>query len=290
MKRIIAALLVAGMLSLLAPAFAEDISLPGDCIALNEDERAQVDLNGDGAAETGSWAMCPGEYDAYLVLTVEPAGGAPASYWTDILYGGRVYIRDMDGDGLSEILLSGDVMSDDYFTWCLQFRNGALLEVLFPDSNRGENGSGYFTEGYGLITGITEDVIELTGSQDALGTWMASRRVRLDSPGRFEFCDNDMWERPARAFDDEASLWEYAALTVKSPIAYTGAHGCASGTLEPGDRIVVYATDKQSEALFFTPDDITGILSISVNDGQGWGWLVNGVPEEDCFEYIPYAD
>lgn len=288
MKRIFATLLALAMLAAFTPALAEDISLPGDCIAPDENVRVSVDLNGDGMTETVSWAMTPGDYDPCITLTVEPDDGEPATYRTGLL-SGKVCILDLDGDGLMEILLTGDVMSDDYYTWCLQYRDGALCEALFPDSSRGANGDGWSAEGYGLITGISEQAIELTGHQDVLGTWMASRRLRLDASGRFEFCDDGLWERPAKVLDDAASLWEHAALTVKSPIAYTGDHGCVSGTLSPGDSVVICATDKQSEARFFTPDGITGTLSIAPHAGQSWGWLVNGVPEEDCFERLPYG-
>lgn len=290
MKRMFFLVLALCVLASGLAVVAEDLSLPANCVALEENAPVQLDLDGDGTAETVSWAMSPRDYDTYIALTVEPAAGAPATYATAIMYG-QVYVQDLDGDGIMEILLTGDVMSDDYYTWCLQYRNGALFEVLFPDSERGANSDGYYTTGYGLITGISEyGVLDLTGSQDVLGTWMATRRVRLDSPGRFEFCDNQMWERSLAFHDDEADLWEYGALTVKSPVPYVGDHGCDSGVLNPGDRIVVYATDKVSEALFYTQDGITGILSISNNDGQGWGKLVGGVPEEDCFEYVPYAD
>ena len=290
MKRMFVLALALCVLASCLAALAEGLSLPANCIAPEENARVQLDLDGDGTAEAVSWAMLPGEYDTYLTLTVEPVGGASTTYWTDLLYG-QVYIQDLDGDGRMEILLSGDVMSDDYYTWCLQYRDGALFEVLFPDSNRGRSGDGYFKYGYGQITGITEyGIVDLTGSQDVLGTWMATRRVSLESTGRFEFGDNGLWERAAQAYDDEAWLWEHAALTVKSPVPYIGDHGCDSGILNPGEKILVYATDKESEALFFTEDDITGILSISRNIDQGWGWLVDGVPEEDCFETLFYAD
>ena len=287
MKRMIATLTALILLAGLVPALAEE--LPEDCIDLAEGHIASVDLDGDGVPEDVSWAMTPGEYDDMLALTVDP-GDYARTYWTDIIYNGQVYIKDLDDDGIPEILMTGDVASDDYYTWCLRYMDGRLTEVLFPDSNRGENTNGYFPQGYGLITRLTDYYIELSGSQDVLGTWMASRRISLERSGHFEFCDNYVWERAWDPYSDEDNLWEYAALTVRSPVAYTGDHGCADGILEPGDQLLVYATDKQSEALFYTPDDITGILSISPDYERGWGWLVNGVPEEDCFEYIPYAD
>lgn len=287
MKRLFTVLLALALLAGLIPALAE--ALPADCIELAEGQAASVDLDGDGSAESVSWAMIPGEYEDCLALTVDP-GDYARTYPTEIIYGGQVFIQDMDGDGLAEILLTGDIMSDDYYTWCLQYRGGQLVEVLFPDCRRGENTDGYFPEGYGLITRLTDSYIELTGSQDVLGTWMASRRVSLANPGRFEFCDNYVWERWDYANGDEADLWEYGALTVKSPIPYIGEHGWEDGVLNPGDKLVIYSTDKEYAAHFVTPDGITGILSISPDYERGWGLLVDGVPEEDCFEYIPYAD
>ena len=284
MKRLLILMLALCLLSGLIAAHAE----PDAHAPIAQGVALAVDLDGDGAEETVCWDMLPCKYDKCLTVTVTGADGATVTYDTAILGEGAVYVIDLDGDGASEILMTGDVMSDDYYTWCVQYRGGRLFEVLFPDGNRGENTDGYYKQGYGIITRLTDDVVELTGSQDVLGTWMASRVVRLDSPGRFEFADNFMWERAADNFDDD--LWEYRALTVKAPIAYVGTHGHDSGTLNPGDRLLVYATDKQSEALFVTPDDVTGILSISRNDEQGWGWLVDGVPEEACFEQVRYAD
>ena len=291
MKRLIAFLSAAILLVGLVPALAESLELPVGSIQIFENQRITTDLDGDGSDELIGWAMVSGEYEEEcLTLTVEAAGGA-LTYPTDIIYLGQVYLFDLDGDGLREILITGDVASDDYYTWCLQYRGGRLTEVLFPDCDRGENTGGYFTRGYGLITYLGEyGVVELTGSQDMLGTWMASRRVTLDTTGRFEFCDNFMWERAGISYESEADLWEYGALTVKAPTPYIGEHGWEDGILNPGDKLLIYATDKQYEAHFLTPDDVTGILSISPNYEQGWGWLVDGVPEEDCFEYVPYAD
>lgn len=247
-----------------------------------------VDLDGDGTEESVLWEMAAGQYEDVLMVTVTGASGARTTYPTDILWGGVVYVVDLNGDGAMEILLSGDVMSDDYFTWCLQYQNGRLVEVLFPDCGRGEVSGAYYKQGYGLITRVGKYSIELTGSQDVLGTWMASRRVSLEYPGRFEFCDNFVWER---SFNDESDedMWEYSALTVSAPIHYYGEHGCEDGILNPGEKIYVYSTDK-SVAHFVTPEDVLGLLLITPNHDRGWGWLVDGIPEDECFNNLLYAD
>ena len=286
MKRIFILLLALCLMNL--PALAEPADIAAQTLAAGE--ALAIDLDGDGADETVRWEMAPGEYgEDNLTLIVAAADGAEQRYATGIIWGEEIYIVDLNGDGAQEILLSGDVMSDDYYTWCLGWDGAALYEVLFPDSDRGENGDGYFAHGYGLITRISEyGVVELTGTQDVLGTWMASRLVSLGAHDRFEFCDNFTWERAGDLSDED--IWEHRALIVSKPIEYAGEHGCDDGVLNPGDKVYVYSTDKQSEAHFITPDDTMGILSISQNYEQGWGWLVDGIPEDECFEMIPYAD
>ena len=288
MKRILALILAFAMLAALSAQAEEAAPLSGT--TLPEGITAAADLDGDGASERISWAMVPeDEYTAYLTLTVQPAGGEPIAFKTDIQSFGTVYILDLDGDGALEALLTGDAMSDDYITVCLHYSGGELHEVLFPDCGRGDNGDGYHKWGYGLITGITGNLVVLEGSQDMLGTWMATRMVKLTPYERFEFCDNGLWELKVSDPAEIDELWQYRALTVSTPIAYAGAGGSASGILQKGDRILVYATDKDSRAWFMTMDGTRGVLSLSRNY-ESWGWLVDGVPESECFEYIPYAD
>ena len=288
MKQMIAVLL-ALLLAASAPALAEGTPSTGGS-TLPENTQVAADLDGDGLSEHISWAMVPDEYDSFLTLSVEPEGAETLIYKSEILYAGRVYIVDLNGDGELEILLTGDVMSDDYETICLHYAGGALHEVLFPDMNRGDNTGGYYTGGYGMIVEIGDNALTLEGSQDVLGTWMACRRVTLTPYERFEFCDNGLWERrlaPDMKWDD---LAEYSLLKVAVPISYTGTLGSPSGTLVTGTRILIYATDKQSFAWFTTQDGVTGKLSISPDYEAGWGMQVNDVPESECFEFVPYAD
>ncbi len=288
MKRILA--LILAMLTLAAlPVRAEEAStLSGN--TLPEGVTAAADLDGDGRSERVRWAMVPeDEYTAWLTLTVQPSVGEEITYKTDIQSFGTVYILDLDGDGALEALITGDAMSDDYITYCLHYSGGALHEVLFPDCARGDNGDGYHKWGYGLVSGITGNLVSLEGSQDMLGTWMATRMVTLTPYERFEFCDSGLWEMKVSDPEELDALWQYRALTVSAPIAYTGVGGSASGTLQKGERILVYATDKDSRAWFMTRDGGRGVLRLSRNYDD-WGWLVDGKPESECFEYVPYAD
>jgi len=285
MKRAFAMLLA--LAAMLTPALAEEGStLEGQ---LAEGETLQIDLDGDGTEEAVRWAVETTEYGVdCLTLTVQPGEGKALVYATDIVWKPEAFALDLDGDGAVELLLSGDVMSDDYYTACLRYDGSALYEVLFPDSNRGESGSGYFRQGYGRIVAIDGGRLTLSGSQDVLGTWFATRKVRLSPYDRFEFDDDGLWSRDAADLDD-ADLWEYAALTAKVDLTYVAPDG-SEATLPAGEKLLIVASDKADIAHFITPDGRAGALSISPDYDRGWGWRVNGVGEADCFEYVPYAD
>lgn len=284
MKRLFSALLVLSLLLASLPALSESAGPE----PLARGAVLTVDLDGDGTDETVSWDLAPGEYDLCLTLTVTGANGVSQAYPTDIIQVTAVYVCDLDGDAAQEILLTGDVMSDDYYTWCLCWADGALREVLFPDSNRGESAEGYFKYGYGEITAIDDNRITLTGSQDMLGTWFASRTLTLTPYYRFEFDDDGLWTRDLEGPED-ADRWGYGALTVKTALPYTDDQG-RTGTLEPGAQLMIYATDKREIARFVTRDGVYGTFSIGPDYGQGWGWCIGGIPEADCFELVPYAD
>lgn len=273
MKRFLAIVFI---LMLALPALAEPVPV---------DTPLTIDLDGDGIEETLSWTMVPDEWEQHLQLSVTVKDGSTASYETGIYSREAVYITDLDGDGAQELLLSGDVLSDDYYTWCLHLVDGSLCEVLFPDTTRSDEASqAYYKSGYGLITGIEGNSVTLMGSQDMLGTWMAARTVSLAPWGLFEFNDDGKWVRAADLTDEE--LWTYAALTTTREIPYND----EKAVLPAGTRLIITAMDKQDTAWFTTEDGVEGTLSVSKDYNRGFGSLVSNVPEEECFEYLPYAD
>ena len=264
------------ILMLALPALAEPIPV---------DTPLTIDLDGDGTAENLSWTMVPDEWEQHLRLSITLQDGSAATFDTGIYSSEGVYVTDLDGDGIQEILLTGDVMSDDYYTWCLHLVDGNLYEVLFPDITRSDEATqAYYKSGYGLITSIEDNSVTLMGSQDMLGTWMATRTVALAPWGLFEFNDDGKWYRAADLTDEE--LWEYAALTATREIPYND----ETETLPSGARLIITAMDKKDTAWFKTQDGIEGTLSVSKDYNRGFGSLVSNIPEEDCFEYLPYAD
>lgn len=255
--------------------------------ALALDQRLEIDLNGDGEAEQVLIKLQGPEEEQTVSVFVTASDGAMYTYDTDVMWLSDAWATDLDGDGQMEILISGDEMSDDYFTWCLRFDDEAGLVALeFADANRGENTDGYFDAGYGAVTAIDGNRLTMVGSQDVLGTWMAARTFTLKD-GRFELEDGGLWK--LLSWEDEEEMWEYGSLTLTAELPVTLSDG-SDDVLREGDQLVISQTDKVSIVYFRTRDGREGSFPIEPNLEEGWGSLVNGVPEYDLFEYLPYAD
>lgn len=286
MKRLLGVLCAAALLWT-AGALAEEEALTlerGETLTL--DQKIEMDLDGDGAEETVSLRMQGVADEECLQIVVTDADGAVYIQDTDIHFVKGMYAVDLDGDGKVEVLLSGDVYSDDYVTWCFHYDGEALAPVPFADANRGDNTDGYFDYGYGMITAIEGNTLTMTGSQDVLGTWMASRVFTLRD-GRFELDDGGLWKMAD--VTDDPDTWAYRCLTLVKELKVTLEDGSAA-VLNAGDQFVVTQSDKTSIVYFQTKEGARGSFPIEPNQQDGWGSLIYGAPEYDAFEYLPYAD
>ena len=287
MKKLLAILTIAA-LALVGAACAEETNVVlNNGEMLEMDQKLEIDLDGDGAAECVQLRLQGVEDAQTLTAFVTAADDTAYSYDTDIQWFQGAWVTDLDGDGRMEILISGDLISADYFTWCLHYDPEAGLTPLqFADANRGDNTEDYFDAGYGAITAIDGNRLTMVGSQDVLGTWMAARTFTLKD-GRFELEDGGLWQMQPWA--DENDMWEYGSLTLKKELPVTLSDG-GEGALQPGDQLVITQTDKLSIVYFRTRDGREGSFPIEPNLEEGWGSLINGAPESDTFEYLPYAD
>lgn len=287
MKKLFA-IMTAAALAAAGAGCAEDTDMAmNNGAALELDQRLEIDLNGDGEAEQVLIRLQGPEEEQTVSVFVTASDGAMYTYDTDVMWLSDAWATDLDGDGQMEILISGDEMSDDYFTWCLRFDDEAGLVALeFADANRGENTDGYFDAGYGAVTAIDGNRLTMVGSQDVLGTWMAARTFTLKD-GRFELEDGGLWK--LLSWEDEEEMWEYGSLTLTAELPVTLSDG-SDDVLRKDDQLVITQTDKVSIVYFRTRDGREGSFPIEPNLEEGWGSLVNGVPEYDLFEYLPYAD
>lgn len=285
MKRWMALLLIAAMIC--CAALAEDVEpVLNGAQRLAMDEVTEIDLDGDGNTEIVRPQMQILDWEECLQLLVETDEQA-FFYDTYVLYTDGVYAADVDGDGVPEILMSGDEASADYMTFCLKFSPETGLKAIpFADANRGENTDEYYDWGYGRIIEIKDNKLTLLGSQDALGTWWCTREFTLRD-GQFELDDGGSWKVIVDA--NNPYIWEVWSLTLVRDLDVTLEDG-SEATLGAGEKLIITETDKTSYVNFLTQSGIRGTIPIEPNTVEGWGFMIRGIAEGEYFEYIPYAD
>lgn len=290
MRKILCAL-CALVMAALPTALAEELpeELPMGLEAANVIQPGvpvELDLNGDGITETLNVKVVDLEDEWYVEIVVSAQDGAYCAYKALLARTLGVYALDLDGDGAMEILVTGDEMSDDYCTLCLRYVDGALVPVQFADADRDERNSGYFDDGYGRLIAVDGVKLTMMGSQDVLGTWMASRVFTLRD-GRFELDDGGVWLIEDNTNDPD--YWEYRSLTAVRDVPVVFEDG-AEGAIKPGEQMMITATDRETFAEFITRDGRRGTVQIEPNTVDGWGFTISGEPDYNYFDYIPYSD
>lgn len=280
MKKWMMLLISAALLFTAASAEGED---PVQKLETGKDYK--LDLNGDGIDETVCAKMESFDREGALQIQVRTENG-PHYYDTYIIFNEEIYAADVDGDGVCELLVTGDEASADYFTWCLKFNpEKGIYAVPFANADRGVTSDEYFDAGYGRIESIEGNVITVSGSRDTLGTWWCGWQYALRD-GRFELVDGRRWKVVEEV--DESEVWEFRCLTLTRELEMTTADGDAV-TLQPGEKFTITEFDEDS-ALIRTQSGLTGILNIAPDEERGWGSLINGISEDEYFEFVPYAD
>ncbi len=132
---------------------------------------------------------------------------------------------------------------------------------------------------------IEDGLLTLCGSQDVLGTYFGTRVFALQN-GTFEFADDGLWRFPL----DEYS-WDRALVPTRDIAAIFASDGAETeGVIPAGEPFVITASDKTSVAWFQTEDGHEGFFAIAPDAARGWGFTVGGVPEDELFAMVPYAD
>lgn len=286
MKKMICVFMAIAMLCSLAAA--EEFGPAGhEALFLEENVAVNVDMDGDGLEEEVLVRSEGVDEESYLVVCITGSDGSTTGYSTFLSYSTAIFIEDMNGDGKMELFLSGDAYSDDYYTWCMNYdaEEGILL-LPFADSGREENTGDYYEYGYGKVDAVSGNEVVLTGSQDVLGTWMASRTFRLEE-NRFSFCDDGLWNMEKNLSNPE--IWEYCSLILVKDLPVTLEDG-SEAVLPAGEQFLVSRSDKISTVYFQTIGGLKGSFKIEPDVEYGWGSLIQGVSEDEWFEYVPYAD
>ena len=278
MKKLLVILLMLALLGCAAQAVPADGAQVLDMNAKN-----YIDLDGDGADESIQLKLEGVEGEEYIALYLFGADGSFYSYDIFALYLLDVWAADLDGDGRTELMVECDYYSDDYATFCFNYTEDEGMTITqFTGIDRTEIADDYTDGGYGKITKVDGGCITLTGSQDVLGTWMASRDFLLEN-GRFELQDGLFM------METNEEDWEYRPLIPQTGLKVTMEDG-SRAQIGAGEKLLPVASDLQSIVYLVTEDGAVCSVDIARNEETGWGFLIDGVPDEEIFEYIPYAD
>ena len=245
-------------------------------LELPADEILDMNLDRNRGTEAIQWTQT--EDGAGVKMTVAEEDGTQAEWSMDCSQA-QVWIADLDRNGVKEICVSGDPMSDDDVTWCLTYEAGELKPLPFEGAEYAQ----------GRITGMDAEGMTMAGYVDALGTHMGIRRLTVED-GKLVTVGDGLWHFEYDLQSEET--WAQQALTAKTavPVTYVDLTGKESrGELAAEIKILITATDGVSRAWFTVQDGRRGYLTIAPDETAGWGYIIGGVGEQALFEGIRYA-
>ena len=190
-----------------------------------------------------------------------------------------LWAGDLDEDGQYELFFHGDMASDDYVIYAWRWD---LAPLRFQRDDRyGWGDEDDPTVFAAAIEGFEDGHIIVMGVVDMLGTHWGVRTLALGEDGIIGPVST-VWtfdEDMDRALTVKRALTAYSAKARKDP--------GEAFVLEPGTRIVPLCSDGQ-ERMWFETDKGKGGVLLLVPDEEDM-WLIDGTPEADCFEELPYS-
>ncbi len=257
--------------------------IQGECVSVAEELPYAADLDGDGTTETLDLAVYTRPEDDYprwaLVLTQDGAEKrcetwVPCDTWYDL------FVGDLDADGKYEIFFHGDTASDDYLIY--GFFSDLTPIPFAPDERLYRYGK---MDGDlvfdARVDGFEEGHLVVSGSVNMLGTHDGLRTYGIDENGVMVPLTT-VWtfeEDDDRHLTVTKELTAYAARVRRDP--------GEPFTLEPGDKVWPLASDGYSRLWFKMGGGKTGVLLLTPDEENMW--LIDGVPEAEFFENLPYA-
>ena len=229
------------------------------------------DINGDQTAEEITvTATDAGGINEYTIAV----NGAVLDR-TNMSVGDRydLWICDLDGDGICELLFAADPGSDDYRT--CGWHGDTLEPIEFTGDAR------YGADPNGLAGSIDGRVV-FSGGIPVLEAWYYQLGTYRAVIGMNGTSDGVVTLDPSFKWNYRGSYY-YLTVTKILPV-YLDESGTA--VLTPGEKLLLTGTDGQN-TFFRTEDGRTGSIRLEY-DGEG-GWTINGESEENYFEMLPYV-
>ena len=255
----------------------------GHCLSILDELPCSADLDGDGTCEAVDLVTYVGadEYPRWAVTVTRD--GQKKRFETDIPYDmpHDLWMGDLDEDGAYELFFHGDMASDDYLIYAWRHD---LTSILFDRDDRlvrwNEDGEGESAIFGGRIEGFEDGHIVIEGVVDMLGTHWGIRNFSIGEDGTIGPVST-VWsfEEEDRALTVTKALTAYKASLRKDP--------GEAFALQPGERIIPLASDGCERIWFETEDGKGGVLLLTPDEENMW--LIDGTPEAEYFENLPYS-
>lgn len=243
---------------------------------IRENSSCFADVNGDGKEEEISYSVARDEYgfggaitvtcDGQTFDTAEVDKDASDAYGAYGAYSSEGYVLHTS-DGRTYLYLQH--LDDNDYRYVNVFR----LDQGRP-SYVGYEGMAWYNTQI-----LDPDSFMLYTRLDVLGTYYGMKRYHVDEAG-------------LPASDDEAYVInESSMLRSTRDLAVTILEKNGSeteATVPSGTGYTIFRTDGASYADAHLNDGRD--CRIQIKEGsRGWGWDIDGVSEEECFEWLPYA-
>lgn len=243
---------------------------------IRENSSCFADVNGDGKEEEISYSVARDEYgfggaitvtcDGQIFDTAEVDKDASDAYGAYGAYSSEGYVLHTS-DGRTYLYLQH--LDDNDYRYVNVFR----LDQGRP-SYVGYEGMAWYNTQI-----LDPDSFMLYTRLDVLGTYYGMKRYHVDEDG-------------LPASDDEAYVInESSMLRSTRDLAVTILEKNGSeteATVLSGTGYTIFRTDGASYADAHLNDGRD--CRIQIKEGsRGWGWDIDGVSEEECFEWLPYA-
>ena len=243
---------------------------------IRENSSCFADVNGDGKEEEISYSVARDEYgfggaitvtcDGQTFDTAEVDKDASDAYGAYGAYSSEGYVLHTS-DGRTYLYLQH--LDDNDYRYVNVFR----LDQGRP-SYVGYEGMAWYNTQI-----LDPDSFMLYTRLDVLGTYYGMKRYHVDEAG-------------LPASDDEAYVINESSMlrsTRDLEVTILEENGSETeATVPSGTGYTIFRTDGASYADAHLNDGRD--CRIQIKEGsRGWGWDIDGVSEEECFEWLPYA-
>lgn len=235
----------------------------------------EADLDGCGTPESVQLLRIWDQYDQQsFVLRIQKGSDvfdtgfeeADASYPAS--FNAHIWLADLDTDGYPEVYFNGNMNGDQYVLNVWSLKTGTPQLIPFEDQT--------FMEA--AIIGVSDNSLQLESTQNVLGSYSAIRAYALH---------DDVLTPLGDAWQIVPANTSYSRMTVVMDIPVTLDDGMQS-VFGPGTVLQVTGTDGKSFVDVITNDGVTGRIAVEQPAGD-WQWYIDGKPELEYFELVPYA-